>query len=134
MTPDPDLTTLSRSLVALPGFAWRAGMLSACGWRVLMTLGPIIDASAGCSGEVARFRGDDVIRNALDVEAPSTWSPDLTDDATGGCLMALLGPTWSARRVLVDLWHVTDGTRTFYAGKTLAEAAARALVAIGRVP
>jgi len=65
--------------------------------------------------------------------AGDTSIPDLADDATGGCLLAMLGPGWACAHG-VDVWSVAAWPDAPFDGQSLAEAAARALVAIGRVP
>lgn len=64
--------------------------------------------------------------------------PVLTDDGTAGCLLAMLGDRlWSAERYDDGPWGVwvrsqTPGDAYEHMGDSLAEACARALVAIGR--
>lgn len=69
------------------------------------------------------------------------WVPDLTDAATGGVLLDMLGPNWNSNRTREwdeandgpdrDRWFVwkTAGMKVVYRGTTLAEACARALLA-----
>ena len=130
---DSNLTTLARALVALPGFEWRAGMLA------VEDGGPgavrVTDATVmvvGTGQHSTYFRDWVLTRKGRG------WLPDLTDDATGGCLLAMLGPGWAARRT-ESRWAVfRPGVSVLedpdIYGQSLAEAAARALVAIGRVP
>ena len=126
----PALVDLARALVALPGWRWRAGMLDTQGARV---------------------------RDCGLFDLPDDWDPaeyarlghqrlpDLTDDATGGVLLtavfrlqpdATLGfDAFAGQLVLGGVLRpvavLRPGTPTTR-GTTLAEAAARALVALGR--
>lgn len=124
----PAQVELARALVALPGWRWRAGMLAQCSGRLVRVVQWDGDAVAGT--------GARMLPSGAWVSAPVYCDdlPDLTDDATGGVLLGML-----MAAALVDL-NGMRGTVTlqlvvreeYYRGSTLAEAAARALVALGR--
>lgn len=111
----PDLLTLAASVVALPGWRWMPGMLSNHGARYLGG-GLWIDASSA---------------GAVFADPNQGEVPDLTDAATGGCMLAMLGPC----RVWIDsegdAWMQEAGLdpEPF---RTLAEACARVALARGR--
>ncbi len=125
----PAQVDLARALVALPGWRWRDGMLAQCSGRSVRVVQWDGDAVAGT--------GSRMLPSGAWVPAPVYCDdlPDLTDPATGGVLLGMLPPNV----ILCDDggtshggWHVeiVDGGRWY--GSTLAEAAARALVALGR--
>lgn len=118
----PDLLALSRAYLALPGapvpisrdtphHGWRDGIYrddSGCRWRLIQSR----DADTG--------KWDD-----------GWWVLDLTDAATGGVMLSLL-PVGDHER-LTPGWLVHAGAGSAPSpGATLAEAAARAAVALGR--
>jgi|GEM_PF-3053742 hypothetical protein len=112
-----DLTALARELVEVEGWEWAEGMHELRIDENSEVVGCFAHfGSQGTGFQYCGFRGTEGL-------------PDLTHDGLGGILLARLGPRWSARRVREDLWHVTDGSRVFYAGPTLAAACAEAIVA-----
>ena len=135
--------TLARELVALPGWQWMPGMLA-----VSLSPGPGQRLSdAGWTGTWSQRCRDAVpppvpewISQPEDAAwypaEPGGWWPDLDDPATGGVLLDLLGPGWSAHRSSTA-WTVRGpGPRGYsYAASepTLGRACARALVARGWV-
>jgi len=121
----PELIELAKAAAALPGWEWRRGMWiqteedGDCVWAPFTPCDPpwmTLDCSDRGPGD------DDVL--------------DLTDPATGGALLGLLGPGVttdrpSAWRVVVrEGGHVVAAER----GATLGEACARAALALGRWP
>ena len=110
----PDQLTLAKQLAALPGFRWENGM-NCC-------------ESGKSSGRVI---------NGASWPMRPNWFPDLADAATGGVLLCWL---WRLRD-----WHphghesggpdVTihdEEGEVVVHGRTLTEACARALIAVGR--
>jgi len=60
-------------------------------------------------------------------------APDLSDPATGGCLLTLLGVGWAAQQFEED-WQVWGGLcGEFFRGASLGEACALAMVAVDEV-
>lgn len=128
MTPTPEQLALARQLAALPGFRWRRRMSAV--WSQLPEHGGhrmTLDAVDG------RAYDDPWFNPVL-----GRWNcdgPDLTDDATGGVLLGWLSGMGALPDVCRDETHwIVDyhGSATRYAGNTLAEACARALIAVGR--
>lgn len=119
---------LARALVGLPGWRWRAGMRWICPdpteWHREWDL------------TVGRVLGDEGILGPIG--APVGALPDLDDEATGGCLLAMvlaLDPGASVEslgREPVIYVDTGDDSDTPCAGSTLARACAAALVAVGR--
>lgn len=114
----PEQTDLARRLAACPSFCWLPGMLTVTGARVIGV--PADRLLHLCDPRLGAEPG------AL----PSL--PDLTDDATGGCLLSLLplgsrGDEDCAYRVARH-WRVRLGG--LYAGATLGEACAKALISL----
>lgn len=113
----PDLLTLARAYMALPG-------------------APVRDMSAdelAVDGYRAPWRQRD---GAGILWAPDNGGslPDLRDDATGGVLLGMLGRGWLAyQREHDGRWEMgrPDGEHR-QEGATLAEAVARVAVALGR--
>jgi hypothetical protein len=133
----PAQVDLARVLVTLPGWRWRAGMLTA-------QRGPdgAVDDTIRCTRDADDPGGPAA---AADREQDAYWTeagdlPDLTDDATGGVLLAMLaslGRVWTEHDTLrgvvsVEVWATGQDPEVAAAGSTIAEAAARALVALGR--
>ena len=115
----PDLLALARAVIALPGWRWMPGMATQNKARVI---------------EVNKHGGLFHLYTALGaIPAEPQWPyvPDLTDAATGGCMLAMLGPC----RVWIDsegdAWMQEAGLdpEPF---RTLAEACARVALARGR--
>ena len=144
---------LARAIVELPGFdAERRGM----------TLKFTDAASGGSAWEItvcddtAKAVHEIVTESTYDGEPITEWWPDLTDAATGGCLLALLGESirhvrqvsghralrerlrTTHGRVCCDGWvieYVTGAVGMPKAdGATLGEACARVALALGRWP
>ena len=138
----PAQLDLARQLAALPGFRWGAGMLArdpAHDYRSVRVLGAADWAHSEGVMRPTRtgFTVDYQMRQGGPPPLPSrAWLPDLTDDATGGVLLGWLAgmklrPT--AGRHSDGRWDVgLDFDSTWPTGTTLAEACARALVAVGR--
>ena len=128
----PEQTEVARALVALPGWEWRAGMLT------------LPDPANPIASLACQHLGADRLRvlNEWDANgpcgAPEGWLPDLTDAGTGGVLLEMLGAdpwlkltVWRAPKAW-GLWSVGLGGRPHespFTGSTLAEAVARALLA-----
>jgi hypothetical protein len=109
----PDLVALSHAYLSLPGaFVHR---VTDDGWRI----------------NRASFRRQD---GTLWVFVDGAWTLDLTDAATGGVMLARLGDAVG----IVEIGPDRIGLRydsdcpTLGEGATLAEAVARAAVAVGR--
>ncbi len=107
---DKEQTEIARLLTELDGFEWAAGM------------------SYHLDGRRQRMHGND----------PSAWLvsfgyPDLTDAATGGILLGALGPCQVVRHCEYPGWAVKEigSKQAYHLGETLAEACARALIAMG---
>ena len=113
----PDQLTLARAVVALPGWEWRPGMRWLDPGATVLTLGWVRSP----------------------VLVPSGAVPDLQNDATGGCLLAMLA-TPGTVTVFYDVdrdvpggpWGVATGQDHASLGSTLAEACARCALARGR--
>ena len=122
----PDLTTLARALVALPGWTWAPGMLTTAGSRVV-----------GVDGQILLcWALDDLPFGAIKLAGTASL-PDLLDRATGGVLLDRLGPGWTALRHLDDWWQVYEvptyqGAVRYGSRLSLGESVARAMVARGR--
>ena len=129
-----DLTTLARAVTALPGFEWREGMIDDDGVVVLdvhddstITTSELVNAGTG-------FTNWQEHRHGRPPEVMAYCVPDLEHPANGGILLAMLGQC----QVVYDglYWAVKPyrGKMAYELGATLAEAAARALVALGKAP
>lgn len=118
-----ELLQLARQAQGLPGFEWRPGMLDADGVRVLhVGLGEVVSDAIDWDG------GHETI--SLDL---MDYPPDLTDEATGGVLLAMLGDWVTAKRIAPDEWWLRVGAllaNRIY-GRTLAEACCKAAIARG---
>jgi hypothetical protein len=132
----PEQPALAKQLVALPGFRWEAGMRAADTKfaRVIATSGDPGDTESVCATEEGAT-SDDCYATWF---AFTTATPDLTDNATGGVLLGWLAAMGMQPTADCDAacWDVGAGmpTKWRWAGNsaTLAEACARALIAIGR--
>lgn len=127
----PAQLDLARQLAALPGFRWDVGMTDDRGVRVYRRPSGVhgVDADA--------IDADDQGWNMFDAFEGDhdTALPDLTDDATGGVLLGWLAAMdqWPNIEHIAGGWSIAHGrTGHTYPGATLAEACARALVAVGR--
>lgn len=125
---------LARRLAAHPRFEWCAGMLalenpSSGHWQPGDYVWRIV---TGAPDVMALLSEGDVHEAPYMPSSFLEAVPDLTDDATGGVLLVVLGgglvlyrsalyPLWSARR--------NDGKSIEHLGSTLAEVCARALLA-----
>ena len=135
-----DLLTLARAVVALPGWEWRPGMLTADGERML------VDVACGLMRYIAAPYDEESDRDMMDGAVP-----DLADGATGGVMLAMLcaggwiasaRPCYGDEAGVVSGWFVEEWTRRPvgsalvplqpYYGRTLAEAVARCALARGR--
>lgn len=139
----PDLLDLARAVVALPGWRPSVGLRTFTGWTCI-----------DVSGECATFAGPSTLEPMSDRVAvvhtfwrtgvahsgdTAAWTdgpilPDLTDAATGGCMLAMLV---ELRLVITTTGNsIAIGTAgpdgSFGAGATLAEACARVALARGR--
>ena len=120
-----DLLTLARAVVALPGWEWRPGMLTADGERML------VDVACG----LWRYIAAPYDESDRDMMADAV--PNLADDATGGVMLALLATTepvvrvsvWGSDRVAVD---TESGRLRSFSGRTLGEAVAKCAISRGR--
>ena len=113
---------LAREVVALPGWRWLPGMLN--------------------GKDRTRYVGDeswawsDPYRHHAQGIAGDDW-PDLTDPATAGCLLALLGPVWAVVPPggCQEQWSIALSEEgAVVRGDTLGEASARAAIAMDRWP
>ena len=127
----PDLLTLARSVVALPGWRWMPGMLDTEGRRVLAVGRDGLPCLWLTRHQYAVIGRDYTPRGRREAWAQAV--PDLiTDAATGGCLLAMLGGQVGVA--------VADGSTMVAVdlqageGATLAEACARVALARGRWP
>ena len=134
----PALLNLARRYMALPGFIWRTGMLAIpddgenyAGWcRILR---------AADDGHVTSWTDEDgeiLTDDDGPFETYARLVPCLTDDATGGVMLARL-PGRPAVLMRGDMVHIeAEGASGFLvdgqSGATLAEAVARVAVALGR--
>lgn len=124
----PDQIDLSRQIVTLPGFRWQQGMRNvnpdgSSGWWT--------HTGGSERGNLSPWYGHRANHN------PSEAVPDLADDATGGALVHWIAEMGLSLAVGADTmrWWVSitlHPKRRRFTGATLAEACARALVAIGR--
>ena len=127
---------LARAIVELPGFdAERRGM----------TLKFTDAASGGSAWEItvcddtAKAVHEIVTESTYDGEPITEWWPDLTDAATGGCLLALLGESrWRVVPAPGGGWNWRDGQadsgKAWHHVPHHAEACARVALALGRWP
>lgn len=104
----PDQIDLARRLVACRGWRWMPGML----WSI----GPQPGWVRASTGRVLSAHED-----GGPVGAPRSCLPDLTDPATAGCLLAMLGRPTTLPAPWVSDWH---------AGVPMGEAVARALLVV----
>lgn len=152
----PAQLDLARQLAALPGFRWDDGMLTHtthdAGLPCCDAGTPIRVQDDGINSLVVEGYFGAIVpdvshrhpdfaaimerHEASITAAEANALPDLTDDATGGVLLGWLAgmdlrPT--AERHSDGWWDVgLDFDSTWPTGATLAEACARALVAVGR--
>ena len=134
----PELLTLAASVVALPGWRWVPGMLLTTGGRgcqatVYADGGILLDLGDG--SEVTNELGDGGRRLTRPEESErddpaDAPLPDLTDAATGGCMLAMLGPC-SVSSVPGSIKLSASDIQVLYAS-TLAEACASLALARGR--
>jgi hypothetical protein len=121
---------LARAIVKLPGWRWMPGMRS-----LDKTMGPARVVLVRASGDHY------VIKEQREVDgfrlAAEGW-PDLTDAATGGCLLELLGDAVRHGHLCSDGWlieYVNGGAGMPQAdGSTLGAACARVALALGHWP
>lgn len=111
----PDLLTLSRQLAALPGAPRRNMAMLRCD----------TDRNNG-------YRDSRGVRWVWDPDDHDFTAIDLTDPATGGVLLPTVGPC-NVSRMTSGEWVILARGHIGEEGATLAEAAARVLVALGRV-
>ena len=120
----PDLVALASAVTLLPGWEWWPGMLAQTSTGRSMRLVQAEDIAPWLTttGEVRAY-------------------PDLTDPATGGVLLDLLGPGWMVDAQVegspyVVYRRVTDRSwlGEHWLGVTLAEACCRAAVVLRRWP
>jgi len=126
---------LARRLAAHPRFEWCAGMLalenpSSGHWQPGDYVWRIV---TGAPDVMALLSEGDVHEAPYMPSSFLEAVPDLTDDATGGVLLGMLGPGCSVlrdkrRAGQSDEWTVASGPGGG-SGATLAEACARALLA-----
>lgn len=130
------MSEIAQQAMALPGFKWMPGML------------PIVPG-------VGRYQSDRVFepgspptvfmeeqeeqgRPWWPDELPAGSVPDLSDPATGGCLLELLGLPNTAyswlEHVQVVTWPDGADSRVGARGATLAEACCHVAIALGRWP
>lgn len=131
----PDLCDLAATIIALPGWEWRPGMLdSATGLRIVKVLP---DIGSVCLLRVAPVNLTPrlLIRTRDDIRLME-MRPDLTDDATAGAMLGLLSGQRVQAQVTPDGWFVmvftTDPITSVAArAATIGEAIARTVVARG---
>ena len=115
-----DLRDLARAAVALPGWEEQPGML--------------VDAA----GLTLRVRRADDVLPWLTTTGEVRAYPDLTDPATGGVLLCLLGPGWvvyyeATIESYPEMWTLRGETVAGH-GFSLAAACCSAALAVGRWP
>lgn len=138
----PDLLNLARAVTALPGWRWMPGMQTSVEDRIVDATqcvdgrwildtneGTVTNARAGHEGWRRTWydQAQEVEKNFA-ADAPL---PDLTDAATGGCMLAMLGDVAVEQidgKVCI-IWP-PDG-RAADRNVTLAEACARVALARG---
>lgn len=138
----PDILTLAASVVALPGWRWIPGMLLADGYRVVGSAdyGDGMWALALSGGATLtnvngegwrRILGEEEGEMKESADAPL---PDLTDAATGGGLLSLLGYERGCIYPWAEgyRWRITIKAPLEPPCATLAEACARVALARGR--
>lgn len=137
----PDLLTLAAFVVALPGWRWMPGMLADDSdrihdaiqmldgrWHLHMTSGVTITNARNEHDGWCRVLYSPV--HEREVVYPSDAPlPDLDDAATGGCMLAMLGPC-SVSSVPGSIKLSVSGIQVLYAS-TLAEACASLALARG---
>ena len=133
MSTPNDLRDLAIRITRLPGWHWMPGMVLGGARGQVRIL-----SDQRHTGEPREVAVPDVGLLVLLPNGVGEWCPDLTDPATAGCLLALLGEdvvtNHESRR--------GDGTWTAHVrglpyrgvGQTLGEACARAALALGRWP
>lgn len=118
----PDLRDLARDVVAIPGWKWLPGML------------------VNVAGLTLRARRADDVLPWLTTAGEVRAYPDLTDPATCGVLLDLLGPDGPAAGWDVNYDDEGRCAVSSYSagvtgvGRTLGEACCRVAVAMGRWP
>lgn len=124
---------LARRLAAHPKFKWQPGMLArerspSGNWQPGDYEWRIVDGEPDLSAVTSE--GD--IQQAQNMPIGFAWAyPDLTDAATGGVLLDVLGPGWTVitRIGKVDAHPTGCAGPPGVSGATVAEACARALLA-----
>jgi hypothetical protein len=149
MTPDP--IALARRAVACPGWRWRSGMLVIPEshpderWRLVWTE----DQYAGAAQAHRPYKVWAIGFDEHDsIDLSDGWLPDLSDDATCGCLLALAREAWGENRLVwvapnrhpsdpdmvlgVVIYEDTNGARWTFDEETEAESLIAALEAAPR--
>lgn len=125
----PDLLALARAYVALPGAPTMTEALLSYG----------VGAKCYRRDSAGVLWVDGALENAIDYE----WLPDLTDDATGGVMLGMLGMLGGVSldirtgnvdctRAVWGYWLDGEHWRVIQPCATLAEACARVAVPLGR--
>lgn len=112
----PSLHPTAATALQLPNWRILAGMR-------MVTIDPI---SKKVIDQPLRVTYDD-----MPVQGPTPWWPDLTDTATAGCLVYLLGRGWSQMQRSDGTWLLTAPHGQSIEGSLLGEVAVRAAVGRG---
>lgn len=139
----PEQTDLAHRVALLPGLRlayndWRAMLVSVesygDGWELVHVVNLSYPPHLECFNIApeGKWGGMDLRKDG----ATFRPCPDLTDPATGGCLLALLGSGWSSTTPTAG--HHVVVKRDIHGprgeGRTLAEACARVALSLGRWP
>lgn len=136
MSATNDLRDLAIRITKLPGWRWMRGMTASA----MPLCGPVLLSCdedgerhtehivrPGGDGNEVTFAPEWGIVGRFPGDYSSPFIPDLTDPATAGCLLALLGENRATRGAVFVLVEATHA-------RTLGEACARAALALGRWP
>lgn len=125
---------LARELAKHPRWVWRAGVQPCATELAPYVWGKLGRVEEG--GWVPQYCDDIALPHGWPDARREAW-PDLTDDATGGALLGMLGAGWTCEHrtppsgasewLIYRRGHLEDCGVHF--GSTLAEACARALLA-----
>ncbi len=130
----PEQIALSQRLVACSAFRWMPGMLTAEGYRITVVRGGMAGVQDDEHYPKTWGLEPHDCREPMD---PFDWTPDLTDPATLGCILALVREAWTdptahtepTPMALGGGWRCAAGPTLFEAASTDAEAMIIALEA-----